>query len=97
MTAIPPCRPNGRTQADKFLAYVFGVGAIVILLIIAIFYPNPSHHSQLIFRVVLAIAAAGLGAVIPGIFDVPVSVYIRASGALALFAAVFFFYPKGRN
>jgi hypothetical protein len=47
----------------------------------------------LIYRVVLAVAAAGIGAVIPGLIDVTVSGVIRAGEAIALFVIVYLFNP----
>ncbi len=79
--------------SDKLLAYVFGVVFIGIILMIAIFVPNPTPFSYTIFRVVLALAAAGVGAVIPGFLEVSFRNILRASGAVALFVVVYFFAP----
>jgi hypothetical protein len=47
----------------------------------------------LIYRLVLALAAAGIGAVIPGMIDVDIHPAIRAGGAIALFVIVYWFKP----
>lgn len=45
------------------------------------------------FRVVLALAVAGVAAMIPGFLHVEVKQIIRATGAIAVFAIVYFFSP----
>jgi len=51
---------------DKLLAFCFGVFFALILLVIAIFDRKPSPIGILIYRVLLALVAAGVGAVLPG-------------------------------
>ena len=65
----------------------------MILLLIAIFDRKPTQLAIFIYRVVLALVAAGIGAVIPGMIDVNVQPVIRAGGAIALFVIVFWFNP----
>jgi hypothetical protein len=79
--------------SDKLLAFIFGVVFISVLLVIAIFIPNPSGFSYTVFRIVLALAAAGVGAVIPGFLNVEYRNIVRAGGAIALFVIVYFFPP----
>jgi hypothetical protein len=78
---------------DKLLAFVFGVVFVVVLLCLAIFFPTPTETQWFVFRVVLALAAAGVGAVLPGLISVRAGGVIRAGGALALFVIVFWFNP----
>lgn len=78
---------------DKVLAFAFGCFFAVILLLIAIFDRKPTQLAIFIYRVVLALVAAGIGAVIPGMIDVNVQPVIRAGGAIALFVIVFWFNP----
>lgn len=82
-------------KSDKILAFSFGVFFILFILAVAIFNPSPSDFSYTIFRIVLALAAAGIGAVIPGFINVRVGPWIRAGGAMALFAIVYFFPVAG--
>ena len=46
-----------------------------------------------LFRVVLALAAAGIAAIIPGLIVVNVSKVIRTGGAIAVFVLVYWFNP----
>jgi hypothetical protein len=78
---------------EKKLAYGFGVVFVVVLLIIAIFYPNPTEFQYTVFRIVLALAAAGVAAMFSGFLEVTVNKWIRAGGALAVFAIVYFYAP----
>jgi hypothetical protein len=66
---------------------------VVVILYMAWFVPNPTPTQWFTFRVVLALAAAGVGALLPGLISVAAPPYIRAGGALALFVLVFWFNP----
>ncbi len=79
--------------SDRILAFAFGVTFIIVLLAVAIWIPNPTGFSYTIFRIVIALAAAGVGAVIPGFLTVSFRNTLRAGGAIALFVIVYFFAP----
>jgi hypothetical protein len=64
-----------------------------LLLTIVLRWPNPSPFQYIVCRSVLALAAAGIAAMIPGLLDVRLSTRIRASGAIAVFVVVYFFAP----
>src|SRR5207245_382374 len=80
-------------RGEKIAAFAFGVVFVVVMLYIALFLPNPTPTQWFTFRVVLALAAAGVGALLPGLISVTAPPYIRAGGALALFVLVFWFNP----
>lgn len=79
--------------SDKHIATAFGITGVVIMLILAIFFPNPTPFQYTVFRIVLALVGAGVGATIPGLVDVDVGGAVRASGAIAVFVIVYFFSP----
>lgn len=83
---------DGSISIDRILAFAFGFVFVIILLILAVAIPNPTESTLFIFRVVLCLAAAGIGAVLPGLFEINLP-GVRAGGALALAAAVFFMNP----
>ncbi|WP_269713956.1 DUF4019 domain-containing protein [Caulobacter sp. NIBR2454] len=83
------------SNVDKMLAFGFGVVFVSVILLIAVLQPNPSQFSYTIFRIVIALAAAGVGAVLPGFLEVTFRGWLRAGGALALFAVVYFVAPAG--
>lgn len=75
------------------MLFGFGSTFVVALLILAIFFPEPSPFQYFVFRLVLALAASGISASIPGFLEVEVSNMVKGSGALAVFVIVFFFSP----
>jgi hypothetical protein len=78
---------------QQIFAYTFGIAFLVIMLIIAIYLPKPQPFQFFVFRVVLSLAAAGTAAMIPGFLSVQVSTFVRAGGALAVFALVYLYNP----
>ena len=79
------------------MVFAFGVAFVIALLVLAIKYPTPTSFQQTVFRTVLALAAAGVAALLPGLFHVEISaaanLMLRAGGALGVFAVVYFFNP----
>jgi hypothetical protein len=82
-------------SVERFLAFGFGVIFVVVLLILAIKYPNPTPFQYTVFRIVLALAAGGVAAMIPGFLSIEVAKWLRAGGALAVFVIVYFYSPAG--
>jgi hypothetical protein len=80
-------------STQQWSAFLFGVVFVIVLLALAIYFPNPSAFQYTIFRSVLALAAAGVAAMIPGFISLYISKWLRAGGALAVFAAVYFCNP----
>lgn len=79
--------------SQQLIAFVFGVVFTSVLLILAIFFPNPTGFQFIVFRIVLALAAAGVAAMIPGILEVELSNWIKAGGALSVFIITYFYNP----
>ena len=84
-------------KTELRVAVTFGMIFLLINLLTAIFFPYPSPYQLLVFRTILALAAAGVGATIPGLLNLKLSsgkiFTIRAAGALGLFATVYFINP----
>src|SRR5438552_18489723 len=78
-------------------AFAFGCAFVCALLCLALFIPDPTPFQYQTFRIVMALAAAGVAAMIPGFLKVEihptVKVIIRAGGALGVFVVVYFFNP----
>ncbi len=78
LEVVPPFQTqesvkNGdNLSTDKLLAFIFGVFFALLLLVIARWDRDPTPMAILIYRVVLALVAAGIGAVIPGMIDINV-------------------------
>lgn len=84
---------NGAIDINILLAFVFGVVFLAVMLGFAIGFPNPAPFQIKVFVTALALAAAGVGAVLPGSLNIKYKNTVRASGALALFAIVWFSQP----
>jgi hypothetical protein len=80
-------------KVQQRLAFLFGIVFLIVLLTLAILVPNPTAFQYTIFRSVLALAAAGVAAMIPGFIAVSISTWLRAGGALAVFVVVYFYNP----
>ena len=70
-----------------------GIGLCAIIILLVIFIPCPTQSQYLVFRILIALAAAGLATVIPGVININVSNGITAGGALAVFVIIYFFDP----
>jgi hypothetical protein len=79
-------------KIDKILAFVFGTIFCTVLLVLAVVEPHPDTFPRFVFRVVLSLAAAGIGAVIPGLLEIRLP-YVRAGGAIGVAIIVYFFNP----
>lgn len=73
--------------------FTFGIIFVTVMLVLSLFFSEPSPFQYFVFRIVLALAASGITASIPGFLEVRVSNGVRAGGALAVFVIVFFFSP----
>ncbi|MDD2468329.1 MAG: hypothetical protein PHI97_30485 [Desulfobulbus sp.] len=80
-------------KLQTILSFSFGTIFVSVLIIIAFILPNPSNFQQTVFRVVLALAGGGTVAVFPGFIEVKFGNWLRAGGALAVFAIVYFCSP----
>lgn len=84
-------------KTEAWFAFGFGIIALGFLFYVAIDVQSPSALLVTVSRVTLALACAGIAAVIPGFLQVElqpaVANVIRAGGALAVFVLVYFFSP----
>jgi len=78
---------------QQLIAFGFGGVFVVTLLIIAVFFSRPTAFQYVVFKTVLALAAAGVAAMIPGFLELVISTWLRAGGALAVFIIVYFYNP----
>lgn len=89
--------PLTRHDYQKIAVFVFGIIFLTAILVLVVLIPTPSTAQFFTFRLTMALAAAGIGALLPGFLNLemplPVRGAIRAGGALALFASVWFVNP----
>lgn len=89
-----------KSDWQKIAALVVGATFAVVLLILAVRIPNPTEFQLLVFRVVLALAAASLAAaIIPGLIKLEskTELYtVSAGGALGVFLLIYLVNPPAR-
>lgn len=73
--------------------WMVGIGAFLLILILLIFVPCPTETQFFAFRIVLALATAILASQLPGMFQFEMPPVVKAGGALAIFAALYFVNP----
>ena len=88
-------------NVQAIVATSIGGFFLLFLMIIAIVIPRPTRPQQRIFFTVLAIAAAALGALLPGAFEIKfesttLGVVASASSALGLFLLMYVVDPLSR-
>lgn len=86
-------------KVELWLAFAFGLVALSVLFAVALFAPQQNALLITVARVTLALACAGIAAIIPGFLHFQlqptISTAVRAGGALAVFVLVYFFNPPG--
>lgn len=85
---------NRLPRWEMIAAFLFGVTFLSICILMAWFKPNPTITEYRTYMTVLALSAAGVGAILPGFLNVHFKNWLRAGGALALFVLVYFFSPS---
>ena len=80
---------------QKTAFFLFADFFIVVMLAVAIAVPTPTESQWRVFNLVLSLVAASMAAVLPGVFQLKFTPWLRASGALAVFAFVFLIKPAG--
>lgn len=88
---------NRISLLEKLLGFGFGVAFVIVILVIAIKFSNPTPFQLYVFRVVLSLAAAGVGGILSGflkiMFGNASKPWLQAGGALAIFALVYLVNP----
>lgn len=85
------------SSVERYTIFAFGVLFLIAILSLVVWIPKPTPTQFFAFRLTLALAAAGIGAFIPGFIhfqqSLPFKGLIRCGGAMALFATVWFTNP----
>jgi hypothetical protein len=69
---------NGNIDINILLCFGFGIIFLSIMLIFATQYPNPTPFQIRVFMTALSLAAAGIGALLPGYLEVTYKNLLRA-------------------
>ena len=83
-------------EALEIILISLGIAIVVTTLIMALKILEPTVFRLLVFRVIMALGAACLGAIIPGFINLVGElgeITIRAGGAIALFLVVYLINP----
>lgn len=82
---------------ERYAIFLFGVIFLSAILTLLVIHPTPTLHQFFAFRLTLALAAAGVGAFIPGFIHLeqplPHRGLVRCGGAMALFTMVWLSNP----
>ncbi len=90
----PPFDPaGGQKMWQTIAAAAFAVVFIATILVLAFRFPRPTPFQYTVSRIVLALACAGFATLISGFIEVTIPNFVKAGGALAIFAIVYFYSP----
>jgi len=85
------------TNIERYSVFIFGVTFLSVMIILSIWIPEPTKSQFFTFKLAMALSAAGIGALLPGLLElniplIPTS-FIKASGAIGLFIIVWYTDP----
>ena len=91
----PPKRAfvTGEIDVKALIAFVFGAIFIVTILVFTTVVKDPSPTALWTYRVILALAAGGVAAILPGFIDVKYKTFVQAGGAIGVFVLVLVAFP----
>ena len=89
--------PRDKSFWEEHIPGLLGVAFLLICIVLAVVFSNPSEFQRRVFIGALAIGLAGIGAEIPGFLNVQLTLGqklgVTAAGALGIFVLVYFFVP----
>lgn len=94
--APPPSNPpnnNAKDAKNRFPVYV-GLGLLLLIVGLLVYIPCPSSSQYQLFHTIIALAAGGIGAMLPGFLSYKPSPMLTGGGAVALFLLVFLVRPE---
>ncbi|MEI7586736.1 hypothetical protein [Runella sp.] len=90
-----PVAGTGDGGASHKTSVWIGVASLAAILAAILFVPCPSSAQFFVFQVILALGAAGIGAILPGFLNIEFT-GAKAGGALALVLLVLWQNPAGK-
>ena len=81
-------------KTSNVLPFVTGIIFLVVVTVFALFVKTSNAWLYLIFRATLALAVAGIAAILPGFLTYKIAGTAHAGGALAIFLLVFTTNPR---
>jgi hypothetical protein len=91
----PPKRSliTGEIDIKTLIAFVFGAIFIITILVFTAMVKNPSPTEIWTYRIILALAAAGVAAILPGFIDIKYKGFVQAGGAIGVFVLILLAFP----
>ena len=91
----PPKRSfvTGEIDIKTLIAFAFGSIFIISILVFTAVVKNPSPTEIWTYRIILALAAAGVAAVLPGFIDIKYKGFVQAGGAIGVFVLILLAFP----
>jgi hypothetical protein len=91
----PPKRSfvTGEVDIKTLIAFAFGAIFIISILVFTAVVKDPSPTEIWTYRVILALAAAGVAAILPGFIDIKYKSLVQAGGAIGVFVLVLVAFP----
>jgi len=88
-----PGSGTGDGRLPSKMPFWFSVAAFAALLAISLFVPGWAQQNNTLSKTLLALAAAGVAATLPGFLNFEINNFLKAGGALAAFVLVFLVNP----
>jgi hypothetical protein len=91
----PPKRSfvTGEIDVKTLIAFVFGAIFIITILVFTAVVKDPSPTEVWTYRIILALAAAGVAAILPGFIDIKYKGFVQAGGAIGVFVLILLAFP----
>jgi hypothetical protein len=91
----PPKRSfvTGEIDIKTLIAFAFGFVFVVTILVFTAVVKNPSPTEIWTYRIILALAAAGVAAILPGFIDIKYKGFVQAGGAIGVFVLILVAFP----
>jgi hypothetical protein len=91
----PPKRSfiTGEVDIKTLIAFVFGAIFIISILVFTAVVKDPSPTEIWTYRIILALAAAGVAAILPGFIDIKYKGFVQAGGAIGVFVLILLAFP----
>lgn len=86
---------NKMPRGSYLFPAITGTILILVILILTIYFPEPTDEQYQVFRIVLALACGGFSALIPGLFEFRYKSIIQGSGAIGVFCFIYLINPSG--
>lgn len=88
-----PGTGTGDGRLPSKMPFWFSVAAFAALLAISLLVPGWAQQNNDLSKTLLALAAAGVAATLPGFLNFEINTFLKAGGALAAFVLVFLVNP----